>query len=361
MKILFVLDKRVNAGSIQAVAHYVQAGKEAGHHVALYGRSDPRYPAIPFATDPGIFDHVVFIAETGLQLSGLQLSNLVASVSRTRRVMVDTDAMFNPLTILDDYDCNHRDEGERRTWIARHGPLASTVLQPTLGAASDGTLAVPFFGYDPARRVRCDHMAKPYQFVYVGHNWWRWREMSALILPAIHEVRARLGDICLIGSWWDAPPSWAEYLALERAFQVDTDWLRRLHIKVRPAVPYTDVVRTMTEGHVNIMLQRPLLRRLRFLTAKYFEIFNADTIPLVALERAHAESVYGAAGRELALDGEVAEAAAKLVDVVENGRRYRDIVHAVRSHLEIHHSYRRRVEELVEALRRSDPVEECTC
>src|SRR5262249_51042611 len=65
MKILFVLDKRVDAGSIHAVANYVQAADEAGYVVALYGHPDSRYPAMRFSADPAAFDFVVFIAETG--------------------------------------------------------------------------------------------------------------------------------------------------------------------------------------------------------------------------------------------------------------------------------------------------------
>jgi hypothetical protein len=350
MKILFVLDKRVDAGSIHAVANYVRAADEAGHIIALYGRPDPRYPTIRFSTDPGSFDHVLFIAETGIQLSGLQLSRLVASTPHDRRAIVDTDGMFGPLTLVDEYDYNHRSEAERQLWIARHKAMAPMVLQPSLGSACDGSLPVPFFGYDPRLRARPGSVAKRYQLVYVGHNWWRWREMSTLVLPAVREIRNRLDEICLIGSWWDAPPSWAGYLGLERAFEVDADWLRRLTIGVRPAVPYTDVVRTMSEGQINIMLQRPMLRRLRILTAKYFEIFCADTVPLVVLSREHAEAVYGPSGRELVLTETVDEAAAKLVDIVDHLHRYREIVEAVRGHLEDHHSYRCRLDELVRTL-----------
>ena len=42
--ILFFLDKRDNAGSIQAVANYVSAGEEMGIRVAVYGEPDERFP-----------------------------------------------------------------------------------------------------------------------------------------------------------------------------------------------------------------------------------------------------------------------------------------------------------------------------
>src|SRR5207249_4675465 len=131
------------------------------------------------------------------------------------------------------------------------------------------------------------------------------------------------------------------------AFGHDTDWFNRLGISVRPAVPYTEVVAAMSEGRVNIMTQRPLLRRLRLLTSKYFEIFYADTIPLIMIDPDHAASVYGPAGRELALHGDVA---GKILDALNRPQPYREIVEEVRRHLATHHSYRHRLQELMAAL-----------
>ena len=58
---------------------------------------------------------------------------------------------------------------------------------------------------------------------------------------------------------------------------------------MQPPVPFTEVIEKMSNGRVNIMTQRPLFRQLRVLTSKYFEIFAADTIPLVMLDPDHAE------------------------------------------------------------------------
>jgi hypothetical protein len=98
---------------------------------------------------------------------------------------------------------------------------------------------------------------------------------------------------------------------------------------------------------VNIMTQRPLFRRLKLLTAKYFEIFCADTIPLVMLDPVQAESVYGPSGRELALHGNIAH---RLLDAIENPTKYHERVAEVRCHLAAQHSYRNRVQELVRVL-----------
>src|SRR5438105_15097439 len=90
MKILFVMDKRVNAGSIQAVANCVRAGDEFGHSIALYGRQDPNFPRLRFSTEASAFDYVVFIIESRLQwMSGLRLPRILSRVPRGRRAILD--------------------------------------------------------------------------------------------------------------------------------------------------------------------------------------------------------------------------------------------------------------------------------
>ena len=109
---------------------------------------------------------------------------------------------------------------------------------------------------------------------------------------------------------------------------------------------YHDVIQTMSSARINIFTQRPVLRHLKLLTLKYFEIFCADTIPLLMLDNEHAEAVYGPAGRELVLTSNVAE---KIVDALRRPDYYRDIVGTVRRHLVSRYSYDQRVEELVAA------------
>ncbi len=111
---------------------------------------------------------------------------------------------------------------------------------------------------------------------------------------------------------------------------------------------YHDVIQTMSTGRINIFTQRPLLRHLKHLTLKYFEIFCADTIPLLMIDADHAEAVYGPAARDLVLSGQIAD---KLLDALRRPQHYRGIVEDVRRHLIAHYSYDQRVEELFAALR----------
>jgi hypothetical protein len=348
MKILFVMDRRANAGSVQAVASYVRAGDELGHTIALYGQPDPKYPGMRWSTELGNFDRVVFICEFGIGwISGLLLARILTQVPRKKRVILDSDGMYNPIRCVDNYDRNHKDEHARAWWIGRCDALADMILQPTLDPLDAGVLPLPFYGYDPSLSLELGRHRKSFDIVHLGHNWWRWREISSRLLPAIERIRPKLDGVCFVGLWWDMVPAGARENNLEIAFGFDMDWFRRLGIQVRPAVPFTDVVNAMSEGRVNIMTQRPLFQSLKLLTAKYFEIFCADTIPLVMLDPVHAEAIYGPLARELVLHDNIAD---KLLDAIQNPRKYQQIVQEVRRHLAVHHSYQKRTEQLVEIL-----------
>ena len=349
MNILFVMERRIDAGSIQALANYIQVGKEFGHTIAIYGNSDSQFPEIYFSNDLAAFDYVIFIFESRLNWgSGLQLAHLLTVVPRSRRVVLDADGMYNPVLRLDGYDRNHANEPDRRRWAAAYEAVADRIVQPTLWPRQPQVQSLLFYGYDSQIQATAarDH-EKRVDIMHLGHNWWRWREVSERLLPAVERIREGIGEICFVGLWWDASPAWAAASGQEEAFCVDSHRLRELRIHVLPAVPYRDVISTMSTARVNIMTQRPLFRRLGIVTSKYFEIFAADTLPLVMLDPEHAVKIYGPCGRELALHDDIA---GKLVDVLEHPKKYQEAVHAVRRHLRTHHSYERRLHELLEML-----------
>ncbi|MBA3255288.1 MAG: glycosyltransferase family 1 protein [Pyrinomonadaceae bacterium] len=349
MKILLVMDRRIDRGSIQASANYLRTGDELGHEIALYGSEDPAFPALRFSTDLGAFEYVVFLVESWRHwMSGLRMPRFLSEVPRERRAILDADGMYNQIVSVDGYDRTFSYEHDRAGWLAHYQVVADKIMQPTFAPREPGVIGLPFYGYDPASRINSGaNSSKCFDILCVGHNWWRWRQISTELLPAIEQVRSQIGEIGFIGSWWDMVPAGATELDLQAAFGTDPDWLRRLRIQVKPAVPFTEVIPRMSTGRLNIMTQRPLFTHLKLLTSKYFEIFAADTVPLVMLDPDHAASIYGPAGRELALHGAIAE---KLLDALNRPQKYRDIVEEVRRHLTAHHSYRNRVQELVAAL-----------
>lgn len=350
MNILFVMEHRNNAGNTHAIANYMRVGEDLGHNVAFFGPSQPNMPGVKFSTDPTAFDRVVYLFESKLyRINRLQEVNMLCSIPRRHRYILDADARYNPFIVVDGYDQNYRSEAERLHWLQFYDALGDNIIKPTLSPSSDPRVtSLPFFGFNPALVTPASAApVKAYDILHVGHNWWRWKEVSEDLLPAFEEIRDEVGEIGFLGLWWDAVPEWAEKEGLEPAFRLEAEAFRRLRIRTATAVPYTDVIRTMGTGRVNIFTQRPVLAHLKHLTGRYFEEFCADTIPLLMLDADLAEAVYGPAGRELTLPGRVAE---KLLDALRRPDHYRGIVEEVRRHLTIHHSYRNRVEELVTAL-----------
>jgi hypothetical protein len=351
VNILFVMKHRGNAGNTHAVANYMRVAPAHGHSVAIYGTPIWYVPDLQFSKDISSFDRVVYVYESELyRIEPLQEAIILARFPRQHRLILDTDGMYNPVVSVDGYDFNHRNEAERIQWIEHLDALGDRVMQTTLARPIDPRVsAMTFYGYNKVLQIEPTAApAKQYDILHVGHNWWRWKQVSTELLPAIEQIRGQVGEIAFIGLWWDAPPPEGPAAGPEEAFQSDPEALRRLRIQTPKAVMYHDVIGTMSTARINIFTQRPVLRCLKHLTLKYFEIFCADTIPLLMLDEEHAEAVYGPSGRELVLTGRVAE---KLLDALRRPDHYRAIVEEVRRYLIAHYSYDQRVEELVSVLR----------
>jgi hypothetical protein len=350
MKILFVLEYRYNAGNVHAVANYARVAQECGHVVAFYGPHRPDVLGGHSSGDVSAFDRVVFSFESKLyRVKPLQEVSLLSHFPRQHRYILDADGMYNPVMVVDGYDRNYRDESQRTQWLGFYDALAERILKPSLAEPDDPRVTcLPFFGYNPALRLSArEAPPKVFDVLHVGHNWWRWKDVREQLLPAFQRIRSELGEIGFVGLWWDAVPDWAWEAGLEPAFRVETEAFRRLRIRTSPPVAYSEVIRTMSTGRVNIFTQRPFLSQVKHLTLRYIEEFCADTIPLLLIGNDLAEAVYGPAGRELTLPGRVAD---KILDALRRPEHYRGIVEDVRRHLQVHHSYTRRVEELVRVL-----------
>jgi hypothetical protein len=350
VNILFVMKIRGNAGNTHAVANYIRVAPKHGHAVALYGDAHPYLPELKFSSDIASFDRVIYLFESELyRLKPLQEAAMLGRIPKRHRLIFDMDGMYNPVVTVDGYDFNHASEAERIRWTEFYEALSDRIAKPTL-AAPDNARVRPmlFYGYDPALQID-PAKAPPKQFdiLHVGHNWWRWREVESELLPAFAQIRDQVGEIGFIGLWWDKPPAEGPEAGPEAAFQSDPEAFGRLRIRTDTAVMYTDVIATMSTARINIFTQRPVLHHLKHLTLKYFEIFYADTIPLLMLDRDLAEAVYGPAARELVLRGRVA---GTLLDALRRPDHYCAVVEDVRRHLARHYSYDRRVEELSAAL-----------
>lgn len=360
MKILFVIEYRPNAGNTHAIANYTRVGAEMGHEIAFYGPSQPAVyeghylppeeQIARFSTDARKFDRIIFLYESKLHKHrSLIDANLLDAFPREKRFILDADGRYNPFTIVDGYDRSHQSEAERLEWIDYYDAVSDQIIKPTLTPSDDPKVqTLPIFGYNPDLVIKKEHIPeKRYDILNLGHNWWRWKEVTDELLPAFEQIRDQVGEIAFLGMWWDKMPDWAPEMGFEPAFRNEAEKFKKLRIRMEPPVQFTDVIRTMSMAKVNIFTQRPFLAHVKHLTLRYFEEFCADTIPLLMLENDLAEAVYGPAARELTMRGRVAE---KILDALKRPDHYRQVVEDARRYMLTHHSYRRRVEELVAAV-----------
>ncbi|MBO0764830.1 MAG: hypothetical protein J2P50_09625 [Hyphomicrobiaceae bacterium] len=360
MNILVAMEYRANQGNTHAISNYIRVGAELGHRIAFYGPPQPDVVEgwyLPpdmqkarFSTDLKSFDRILYVYESKLhRFKALSEVAILANFPRERRYIVDADGRFNPLIVVDGYDRSHLDETERADWMTHYEALGGHIIKPTIAPVDHPRVkALPFFGFSPDEVIDPAKVPpKKYDILHVGHNWYRWKEVSQQLLPAFEEIRAEVGEIAFLGLWWDGVPEWARATGLEPAFRSETERFRKLNIRIEPPVNYTNVIWAMSTGRINIFTQRPFLAHVKHLTLRYFEEFCADTIPLLMVGNDLAEAVYGPAGRELTLPGRVAE---KMLDALKRPDYYREVVEDVRRYMQTHHSFRHRVEELITAL-----------
>jgi hypothetical protein len=350
VNILFVMKHRGNAGNTHAVANYIRVAPKYGHNVAMYGEPQAHLPEIKFSKKVRDFDRVAFLFESEIyRLSRLEEANMLGVIPKRHRMIFDMDGMYFPVTKVDGYDFNHATETERLRWKEYYDTLSDVVMKPTLAKSADPRVRpMTFYGYDAALETPLGSVtAKEYDIMHLGHNWWRWRDVGRKFLPAIEPVRERIARIGFIGLWWDGPPAEGKDAGPEAAFESDPALIKRLRITTEESVMYTDVVRKMSTAKINIFTQRPVLHHMKHITLKYFEVFYADTIPLLMLDEAIALEVYGPSARELMLRENIAD---KVLDALARPGHYRDVVTSVRKYLAANNSYDKRMAELVSAL-----------
>jgi hypothetical protein len=346
MRLMFVYWAYEDQGSGLVIQGYTEAAHALGHEVAVYGIPYPKIP-LNYSLDVGSADAIIFIFEwTTRQYYGdyLDLVRQLSQVPRRRRVILDGDGNYNDvLNVGGDY--NHADAAASREWIDVCDSLTDKICQPTYHPLRGNVRPFLFYAYNPSWERPLSSGSKEFDMLYVGHSKFRWGPLHP-VLHAIEPVRARLGRLALVGHGWDAPPKWADKLKLQEAYYSDPAYLRRLGVEILPAVPFGQVIDSMSQAVFNPILSRRLFNHLRLVTPRLFETSAASTIPLFALEREHVLEIYGEAALELVL-GEH-EPQEQILDIVSRPDHYQDLVREIRGHLREQHSHAARLRELIE-------------
>ena len=347
MKLVFVYWGFENAGSMLDLKGYARAAEAAGHEVTVYGPPGHVY-ALNYSKDLSNADAVVFVVEwtTELQFGDrLDWLRLIASVPRSRRVVIDCDGAYNePIAFRGDY--NHKTPEKSRAWIDICDSIADKICQPTLKPERANVIPFLFHIYDPAWETPLDFSAKEFGMIYVGHTKFRWHGMSQ-VLHGIEPIRGKLGRIGLVGEGWDAPLEWTEWKEIRDDYYVDRDYLKQLGVEALGAVKYNEVIATMSRGIFNPVIYRPLFERLGFVTCRTFETPASGTIPLFLLDTDYVRGIYGPDAEALVLGSAPEE---KILDVVSRPQHYADIVMGIREDFRQRHSPAARLKDLIEII-----------
>jgi hypothetical protein len=346
---MFVYWQVGDAGSAQTISHYCRAAKALGHQAALFA-PEGSVPGIPCSLDIESADGAIFPLEWNIYLHNnepLDLDTPVRSIRRERRVVIDCDGMYADVTkVAEDY--NHPDDVCSRTRTELYDSIADKIFQPTFHPRRPNVRTFFFHAYHPGWEQPLDLRNKAYGMFYVGSNWFRWRSLRR-VLDVIEPIRERVGRIGLAGHCWTEQPWGADAALKDAAYFTDPPYLQRMGIEVMPAVPYADVIPTMSRSVFNPVLIRPLFKELGLVTVRTFETPAANTIPLLTQDPSYVAEIYGDEAEELILPEQ--NAAAKILDMLERPERYAPIVAGMRRHLADVHSFEARVKQLVEIVK----------
>jgi hypothetical protein len=373
MRLMFVYWRTGDAGSAQTLYGYAKAAEAMGHEVLLYAPEEP-FPvkcslnlesadAVIFVLEWNMYLHpgelpknTVRPARPGLMGIGhLNLVRLMNRVPRERRIVIDDDGMYNPITSVEG-DFNHTSEEACRLRMETYESLSDKIYQPTLHPVLPNVGSFLFHAYNPALEVPLDFSAKELGMIYVGSNWFRWRPMMR-VLRALEQVRSRVGRVCIVGRDWDRVPEWVESPLREQAYYTDPAYLHGLDIDLLPPIPAQHVIATMSRAVFNPVVVRPIFHHFELINPRMFETPAANTIPLFGLNPRYVVEIFGDRARELVLDEHAAD---KIADVMSRPEYYADIVRGIRRHLAETQSYQKRLQGLIQIIESKGLVALCT-
>lgn len=339
-KISFLGQFQYNCGSSNALNGYIEAGKRLGHDVRV---SDLGYidntvrKSLPVAPKDWNQDLLVIVYESYPFLSEEEIELISEKVPREKRIVLDQNGMSLPQVKLEN-DQNHSGIKSQKKWQDLFNSLSDTVLMPIIGDEK----SFYFYGID-SHLPDFSQINKDYDILYLGNNWYRWHDIK-WFLKNISSVRKSIQDIALIGWCWDS-----EIMPkFEEATYSEPELLEEYKVDVLGAPEFGHVEETMSRGKINPIFLRPVLNELKFATARMFETFCADTVPVIPPYFSHARELYGDEVLDLMLEKDVA---GKVAHIIENYEDYQSIRKSILLKLKEKYSYEALLNRLLEFIK----------
>ncbi len=341
-RIAFVGNYQYHCGSSNTLLGYVKAGKAAGYDIRVseFGYADKTIKSIiPVADKDWKPDLLVIVYESYPFLSEETIDEIRNTVPRSKRLLIDPDGKYSDPCSAGN-DSNHSAANSYRYWTGLYDSLADIILQPFIKKrpkSKKKAHSFLYFGMDN-QLPDLKKVEKDYDLLYVGNNWYRWPDFKKLITK-IAPAR-RLKRIGLIGRYWDEEimPGFETATASEPSF------LKQNRITPEKSAPYGQLEKSMSRGRLNPILIRPILYKLKFVTPRMFETFNAETIPLIPGYFNHARDLYGEEIKRFILGGNPADDILKIID---NYKYYQKLAQTISHKLKSGHSYESRIKELM--------------
>jgi hypothetical protein len=330
-----------HSGSSHALLGYVRAGERLGFDVraSLLGEVDKLVRSkVPTASPDWSPDLMVLVCEERFMTDEAR-QQLDVVCPRSRRVLIDPDGRYSPLTAFGN-DANHPSAESRDEWVADFDSLSDVILQPSLGDPAPGTQRFLYFGIDVHRDRPVAAAGKPFDIVYVGNNWYRWHDMVWLV-NGLAPVRSRGARIAVFGQWWTGEPA----PGCESQTASEAGFLAGHGVETFPSAPFDDVERTMGLGRLSPILIRPVLAALQLATPRMFETFAADTVPMLPPSFRYARALYGDRVDPLLLPDDPAAAVAEMLEHPDDCVA---LAKEIRAALAREHTYEVRLTQLVE-------------
>lgn len=344
MKITFVGNFRNASGTSEVIRNYYEVGKKINIAVSIAGLGavDKAVSSmIPVQANIQTTDILVLVFETTMNICGDQFKYVADVSKKVRTLILDTDGKYGPFVSLEN-DSSHSSNSSAVKWRELMSSLSDRIYQPKAvnHSIGDGETFL-FYGF-PSQTYEFDDTAPyPYDILYMGNNWHRWKQISTFVAK-LHNIRYLVPKIAIFGRGWNSEPIFGPH---DERFS-DQDFLNRHDVSVFPSAPFGTILECMSQGKFNPVLVRPILSHMMYLTPRMFETFAANTVPILSSELNYLTKVFGPEVLELVIEDN--EPAHLITKVLENRRFYIEVLHSIRSNLVAKQSYSHRLFELIE-------------
>jgi len=338
IEIVFCGHFQSGSGASEVIRNYLIASQNLNVNISIsdIGIIDEGVrETFPIVRKTGSADIFVLDFESTKYLETDDIKTIQNTIPRKRVLIVDGDGKYIPKCDFH-YDTNHHDEKSQEYWKELFDKLSDKIIHPLINEKSHFCL----YGYPEDSKSCQVENSKYYDVLYVGNNWYRWKDLEVLI-NSISKNRSDFPNVAIQGSGWDKPLPYGR----TEASMTDLYFLNRNKIDVLAPAKFGSIIDAMSKGSFNPIFVRPILHHMNFLTPRVFETFAANTFPLIP-------SYLEYLTKSLCADMEYfiyrSNPIEKMYEILENQLFFNKVKKHIDNELRIKHGYKKKIIDLVQ-------------